>query len=178
MKSFAAFVMLTALVLLSEGYGIGYHLKKQYIKSAVRQHLQNRQYSDPDIMHFSFSTERGKVTAENFDWEEYGKEFRWNGLLYDVLKIEQSKDQITIHCLPDADETAFENVFKRIPSQQNKSIPLSTQLIKLIQHGFEPANETFFFPLQLISFVWYTGQDTGLFNTFSGQIFTPPERKG
>jgi hypothetical protein len=52
--------------------------------------------------HFVFSLNKaGHIVQNNFSWEDKNKEFKWSGMLYDVIAITYSKTTVTICCLPD-----------------------------------------------------------------------------
>ncbi|MFZ0453371.1 MAG: hypothetical protein WAM24_06425 [Ignavibacteriaceae bacterium] len=91
---------------------------------------------------FTFSL---KEKNEKVEWEEAEKEFRYNGEMYDVVKIEVKKDSITYFCLHDNDEeillSNFDKLVKNSTGNNSKSKNYNAK--ELSKYNFNHTNEIY-----------------------------------
>lgn len=52
-----------------------------------------------------------KEETEKIAWTRKGKEFRYENQMYDVVKTEKGNNKITIYCIADKDEKAYQDHF-------------------------------------------------------------------
>ena len=64
-----------------------------------------------DLVQLTFSL-KGK--NEKVNWKEKGKEFGYNGEMYDVVKISSHKGSVTYFCLQDEEEKTLMSNFDRL----------------------------------------------------------------
>lgn len=85
-------------------------LRMQHIREYVRQSID---YQEGEVL------EQISLTSQQFkelDWIEEGKEFRKQGILYDVVKIDEKKDSLVLWCYRDIDEMELYSTITRYVS--------------------------------------------------------------
>lgn len=87
---------------------------------------------------FEFDMKDGEIKASNFEWEERGKEFKFNNTMYDVVKMEELNNQMVVYCYNDNGESKLEKHLDEIHQKQNNPKASSTAAFqKLISLSFE-----------------------------------------
>ena len=101
MRKSLSILLLTVLLIYMGGYHLWYALYKVHLKAEMHQYI----VAHPDAKaacHFVFNLNKaGHIGQNNFKWEEKNKEFKWMGMLYDVITITYNQTTVTICCLPD-----------------------------------------------------------------------------
>lgn len=79
------------------------NIHKKMVKREVKWSILN-QLKKEDLVKLQFT----KSEKENLNWE-HNREFEYNGIMYDIVKSETSKDSFTYYCYLDHAETALNN---------------------------------------------------------------------
>lgn len=91
---------------------------------------------------FEFDLKDGEIQAADFQWEERGKEFKFNNTMYDVVKIEELNHQMVVYCYNDSGESKLEKHLDEIHQKQNNPKASSTAAFqKLISLSFESVKQ-------------------------------------
>jgi hypothetical protein len=123
-------LLLTALVLINLfGFYTLFILKQVDVKEEMAEKISH-----------AFSTEHCETLS--FDKSEYaallfndnGKEFRYNGRLYDVVNIKNSGNRVIVMVEYDASETALVDAFGSFVSQQQDKDQSSSPVKNIISH--------------------------------------------
>jgi hypothetical protein len=115
LKKAAAIFLLSIFVFDLVGYFPLYRLVQNEIRREVKHHLENG-IPEEDLVHIAVPVSR---TAD-MDWVRKDKEFRLNGMMYDVVRTETTGDLISYYCLNDKQETRlFEGLDKLVQKQQD-----------------------------------------------------------
>lgn len=81
------------------------------IKEAQQQKvLSLLKRSDMEIIPLS-------ANQQNIVWEENGKEFAYNGMMYDVVKTENKKGETYLYCISDVKEKELVDNYNEITKQ-------------------------------------------------------------
>ncbi len=87
-------------------FALKFHLKHE-IREKIREGIPEK-----DLVRISFSA--GEIP----DWEQEGKEFRKNGIMYDVVRIRDSADCMIVYCIADDEETALHSTIHSLLTRQ------------------------------------------------------------
>ena len=130
-KLFAILLSISLLVLLTgHGWILRYYMReaKAQMKATLR-----RQADHPDLTLFRFdATQLSQLT-----WEEEGKEFVYEGVMYDLVSQSTEGGNTVIHCIADHKETELARQWEHW-NRQNSGHSGSLTLVKLL-YGWEPA---------------------------------------
>ena len=75
--------------------------------------------------------QKGKI---NFRWI-HSREFKYNGDMYDIVKKEETEDQLIVYCINDTKEKKLEEEFeKRVHknSLEDKNLPANKNIINIL----------------------------------------------
>ncbi len=123
---------------------------------------------------FEFDLKDGEIQASNFEWEERGKEFKFNNTLYDVVKMEVSNQKLVVYSYNDSGEDKLEKRLDEIHQKQNNPKASSTASFqKLISLSFETIKQQrhYLFPNKL-KFKFQGYEESILSNIL--EILVPP----
>jgi len=112
-----------------------------------------------------------KKDFANIQWEEKFKEFEFDGKLFDVSKIERSKDGFEIYCVNDREEESIVALFKE---WKKSNLPVSKTKVQLQPLFFSSSSisvEGFGTAKQIAFF-----ESTNDYNSEQLQIPSPPPR--
>jgi len=84
---------------------------KLMIKKIVHYSLEKDKFNSDDLEVLAFKLIDLNEHKYDFEWEEAGKEFRFNGKMYDVEKMEVKGDSIYYKCYYDHKENILEEIF-------------------------------------------------------------------
>jgi hypothetical protein len=119
------------------------------------------------------------VLPEGYQWEEKGREFSYNGMFYDIVSIEQTKEGWVIKAASDEEEAAIvanqhklNHLDKEAQSKSSASkIKLNLSLAVYECSSFNPQS-LFNYTLLKIKYPFLT---TPILSSYSGAISHPPE---
>lgn len=134
-KSLVVFLLLVFLFNLA-GVFIAFKIQRSLIRNGVMKLLQGPGFEKELTVI--------KVTPGNihfFAWENEN-EFRFKGVMYDVVKKElTSKDELILHCIVDKKETRLWNDLTERVKKNNSSHQALNNLVKLFSSPFLPAKK-------------------------------------
>ncbi len=113
-----------------------------------------------------------KGEDENICWKVSGKEFEYQGQLYDVVRSLSSKGSMTYYCFNDRKEKTLVNGLKSHKPFENTTARLAFQLF---QSGFLVPG-TYLPPLQAVHPISYSEYSGPLSNIIS-DIHSPPPKE-
>lgn len=129
--------MLFCLLFMMTGFRVILGLRRAEIKSQVRRSLRHRK-SNEGLVEFSFDLTH-KEKLSRIEWEDNGREFRYNGHLYDVVEQSTKGNRLILLCLPDTREEALIKAYEKMnEEQQGPSRSPSFHLFKLLRCLFFP----------------------------------------
>ena len=129
-KIFTLFVV-ALLILNSAGYVVVYFQLKSTFKKDARQKLENF-FKKEDLTTIVLSKYEFENENENFHFVE-PHEIKYYGKMYDVSKIEHSKDSVIITALSDEKEDNLNSLFAQLFSRNlNDKYSKTASILKLI----------------------------------------------
>lgn len=75
-----------------------------------------RGLSDDELTHLEFSKEEANRLLK---WK-HDKEFEFDGIMYDIVRIEESADSVNYYCWADTDETLIVHKIKSLLGEKNQ----------------------------------------------------------
>lgn len=113
---------------------------------------------------------------EKINWVKYGKEFRKEGLLYDIISIIKSKKGLLINCHQDIKEQQFiANYYEVIKKQQNRNSPYNKFFKKIMDQKYLLDNLVLISEIEVINTSEYFGLFTIPINYHQKLRYPPPE---
>jgi len=119
------------IILLSSN---GYHLYFIYLRHNIHQEVKRiirkgLQEKDLSVITVSFDNEK------EIEWTKKNKEFRYKGLMYDVVRTEIKNDKKIYYCINDVKEKILIANFTRHNRRKNKVL---LELKKLLNNKYFP----------------------------------------
>ena len=99
-KKVTALSILFILLVNMAGYFPVFKWEQMQIRREIKQQIKNS-IPGTELCSITFAK---KCLAE-IDWERQGKEFRYNGQMYDVIRTENKADSVHYYCIKDTQET-------------------------------------------------------------------------
>ena len=136
---------LLAIVFTSQvGYYFIYTIHQHIIKEQIEKQLL------ANIPDASLEIINAEQFAEKIEWEEKGKEFSLDGILYDVVRIKKSDGKTFLYCINDKQEKQLlENLAKAVnanhSSKQEKN-NIKSLLVDLVCMNDEEQSTFFSVP--------------------------------
>jgi hypothetical protein len=126
---------------------------------------------------FQFDLKEGEIQASNFEWEEAGKEFKYNNSMYDVVSIQEHDKKMVIYCFNDSGESELEKHLDEIHQKQNDPKASSTEAFqKLISLSFESVkHQNFYLSPSKLGFKFKGFKEAIIFNTLEVTVPPPDE---
>ena len=112
-----------------------------------------------------------KKEFEKIEWEEKFKEFEFDGKLFDVSKIERTKDGFEVYCVNDSEEESIIALFKEWKKSNLPVSKIKTQIQPLF-FSSSPINVE---RPDTVKAIAYT-ESTDNYNAEELQIPSPPPR--
>jgi hypothetical protein len=113
-KYFSKIIYLFLSVLFiynSFGYLVLYFPARTIIKHTVFKSIEKKEIAPEDLSVLAFNINDLKAKKYDFKWEKPGKEFRFNGKMYDIEAEEIKDDSIYFNCYYDHKENLIEEMF-------------------------------------------------------------------
>lgn len=110
-------LLIVLLLMNSFGFIILFVPGKYVIKAIVHQAILEDKIEENELIIISFNIQDLKNSKIDFLWEEEGREFRFNGKMYDVKKIKEDADSIHFTCYYDCKENILESLFTLFSSK-------------------------------------------------------------
>jgi hypothetical protein len=119
------------------------------------------------------------VLPEGYQWEEKGREFSYNGMFYDIVSIEQTKEGWVIKAASDEEEAAIvanQHKLNHLDKEaQSKSSASKIKLnLSLAVYECSSFNTQSLFNYTLLK-IKYPFLTTPILSSYSGAISHPPE---
>ncbi len=113
MKKLFSIFLLTAFVFNLCGYLVIFKAIQFNIRREIKATLKKK-LPEKDLHIICFSLKQIK----DIDWEENDREFRYNGIMYDVVKWKKANDYIIYYCINDDQETCLFAQLEELTSKQ------------------------------------------------------------
>jgi hypothetical protein len=161
------------MIIYLGGYQIISACYRLELKIEAHQFLKTNPTGD-FLTVFHFDLKDGEIQASNFEWEEAGKEFKYNNSMYDVVKMEEQNHQMVVYCYNDGGENKLEKHLDEIHQKQNNPKASSTAAFqKLISLSFESVKHQNLYLLpSKLGFKFKGYEEAIIFNT--AEITVPP----
>jgi hypothetical protein len=119
------------------------------------------------------------ILPEGYEWEEKGREFSYNGMFYDIVSIEQTKEGWVIKAASDEEEAAIvanQHKLNHLDKEaQSKSSASKIKLnLSLAVYECSSFNTQSLFNYTLLK-IKYPFLTTPILSSYSGAISHPPE---
>ena len=128
------------MLVYTGGSFIVYKYKESVLKQEMKVFIQknpNHQFAS----HFNFDTKELELGIKNFSWEDDGKEFKYNGLMYDVISATRCNDTIHILALKDHNENSLNHIYTSFLKKQTNNNTSKRPLLKFFPSLYiQPAN--------------------------------------
>lgn len=138
-KTFAILLLFT-LLFNAVGVVVLFKVQQYQVKREIKQRIKH--HVPIEELTTIVLTQQN---SNEFDWE-HEREFRYKGVMYDVVKKESVNETTTLlHCITDSQETILfarlnDEVKKSMDSKNNGSHPIKN-VFKLLSNIYFPSNE-------------------------------------
>ena len=106
------YLFLVALFIYNSfGYLLLYFPARTIIKHIVQKSIKEKKIDPSDLSVLAFNINDLESKKYDFIWEKPGKEFRFNGKMYDIEAKEIKDDTIYFNCYYDHKENLIEEMF-------------------------------------------------------------------
>lgn len=138
-------VMLTLFLYNSFGYLLVYFPSSLLIKYIVHKSIKEKKINPEELSILSFSISDLKNNKYDFVWKKPGKEFQFNGKLYDIENQKAIDDSIHYTVYYDHKENILEELLS-FQQKDNKKEKASNTMQRIVFTGlyFEKINKQFF----------------------------------
>ncbi len=103
------------------GYQVINYLYRIRIKSEMKAYLHVNQESNfTNVLHFK--SVNNVIEDQHFEWVEMGKEFIYNGSMYDIVKMEHHLNTSIVYCINDKAENRLKRTIASIHQKLNSPI--------------------------------------------------------
>ncbi len=137
-------MLLIIMLVYTGGSFIVYKYKEALLKQEMKVFIQqnpNHQFAS----HLSFNLNELENGIKDFSWEDGGKEFKYNGLMYDVISTTTSNDTIHILALEDHNENFLNHIYTSFLKKQTKNNTSKRPLLKFFASLYiQPTNNKLF----------------------------------
>lgn len=140
-KRITSILLIACLFIFESGYMALYLCRLAGLKEEMQVYIRDHAERHGNL--FSFNLTDGKVSDQHFKWEEEGKEFRYQGKMYDVVSMKLSAGELVVHAFNDQQEEQLMAQLKL--HHQQKDNPALTELISLV---FESPSSSYCLQLQ------------------------------
>ena len=111
------------------GYFIAFKTQQYQVKSEIESEIKAG-INTNELTTVTIS----KMDLSDIQWMESGKEMRYNGEMYDVVKSSETSNSVTYYCINDAkEESLFANLDDHINTHVLSNVPQKSSK-KLIDH--------------------------------------------
>ena len=128
------------MLVYTGGSFIVYKYKEAVLKQEMKVFIQqnpNHQFAS----HLSFNLNELENGIRDFSWEDGGKEFKYNGLMYDVISATTSNDTIHILALKDHNENFLNHIYTTFLKKQTNNDTSKRAILKFVASLYiEPSN--------------------------------------
>jgi hypothetical protein len=100
MKRKGSWILLFVIAFNIGGVYLFFLLQRAAIRSSISRKIESGNY-ESHLHQLTFSASE----AANLHWEHKDKEFRHEGLMYDVVSTEKINDSVIYYCIADEEET-------------------------------------------------------------------------
>ena len=128
MRKFLSISLFALLLLNLFGFYIAFVIKQGDVQKEMEALTNAPVHTAPAFISFS------KNDFANIIWLRDKKEFRFNGKLYDVSRIEILKDEVKLFVIDDLAETKLIDEFVSLFHQQNEKNKTNSPLQFLLEH--------------------------------------------
>ena len=179
MKKLISIVCLVALFLSTSSLAYFYWLQEHLHESKIFAQIKAGTFKEDDHCHqlITFEVKDKFVLPEGYTWEEEGREFTYQGMLYDVVATEPSLNGWKIKAISDEAEAV-------IVSNQSKAQLEGKGNHKTSKHGFKINIASIVFDLNAIAETIFYGQFKapmhgayiqGVSQAYFGITYPPPQ---
>jgi len=131
-----ALSMLLAMVYYFAGYRIVYFMLTKDARSFASAEIKNKSTKKETLV-------LDKTEFANVKWTEEGKEFSYNGQMYDIINISKTTDRYAVLAYADKNETewvkALNDFVKQLfPADNSKNNKNSESVIAALQNEYLP----------------------------------------
>ena len=168
MKKFFSVVMVSVFLYSMMGFYLNFEIERFRIKEEIKEKII-RNIPENELSLFTFSS----ANNEKINWVEEGKEFRYHGFMFDVVKIKIRKDITYYYCYSDKKEsTLLAHLDKLVKDQTDNSRSRTNQKKQEITYFFQ---KIFFTPcLAETPFLFI--QNSSGYKSVDGDVLSPPPR--
>lgn len=170
-------LVLCCFILSSGGTFVVLELVKHNAQKEVETAIAEGKLRDEIItLNFAFCEVDNQLGG--FKWEVFGKEFKYNNLLYDVVNIDATDNEYLINCINDKTEEKITALISQelsflfaenIDKQHNSPL----KLIKGLDYNYTYTSANTILPLDYVITV-YIQFCASVKNRFSQEILLPP----
>jgi hypothetical protein len=171
MRKIAAVFLLMVFLINLAGVFIVFEIQRSLIHNEVIQLLECPEFEE-ELTVIMMTLDNTRL----FEWEDE-KEFRYNNMIYDVVKKEiNAAGESVYHCFADKKETRLWSNLSEMVKKNSPSHETINNLVKLLSSVFIPAEKNFISLFQKKSFLKTLLTDRLLFN--EDEVLSPPPRLG
>ncbi|WP_210486215.1 hypothetical protein [Rufibacter aurantiacus] len=135
MKRLLSFLLISLFLFHSVGSSLVLVMLQAQVRSEVKRRI--KEGLPPDQLHqLSFTPEEVAV----LDWKEQGREFRYQGMMYDVVRVQRQADLLLYHCVTDTEEhDLFEALDELVQDYMTRSTKQKNlkQLVKNLAKAYQ-----------------------------------------
>jgi hypothetical protein len=132
----ACFIPLLVIITLSLfEYGI-YLTSRSYLRAEMKASIKAG-ISKNDLFEFTIHEFQWMKNNEILEWDRAGREVKINGLLYDIVRVEQSGTDIKMYLLSDYNEQSLMGLLDATVNKKSTEFPLMKHWKDLLKLKFQ-----------------------------------------
>ena len=113
MRRFFLLFLLVVFTFNSVGYYFVFRVLQEQVRNEIKSQL--KQQIPESRLHIVTIKE---TDARLLEWEREGKEFRYKGMMYDVVRTEKQEGTVTYYCLTDVEESRLFAMMELLVKEQ------------------------------------------------------------
>lgn len=174
---FVALLITVLFLYNSLGYLFLYFPTSLLIKHFVHKAIKEKKIKPEDLSILSFKISDLKNNKYDFIWKKPGKEFRFNGKMYDIEDKVVSNDTVYYTVYYDHKENILEELFSlhQTDNKKDKS-PSSVQRVLLVGLYYEQIKNYFINIQDINTSNLLLNKNEAVFHNYISDVPTPPPR--
>ena len=127
MKRFIAIILIPLFIYNSAGYYIVFKILHNSVEQEITENYK-KNIKEKDLIKITFTD------TDNIRWTKTGKEFAYDGYMYDVVKSVTKDGNLTFYCIQDfEDSELYDNLSQIVSSQLLNSKDQKKKADKMLQ---------------------------------------------
>ena len=153
-------------------FSVGYRLYFKYLQVSTRYNIQQEIKKGIDEKNLSIIVVSPKNNKE-IEWLIEGKEFRYKGLMYDIVRIEAKNNKKIYYCIEDINESNLIANYTKHIQQSNKILSAQKKILseKYFHKNYSLNNKI------IVKNIYFTDYQSFYKSIFKAPVPPPPKFK-